>query len=181
LIFTETPLPGSYVIEIEPQADERGFFARAYCEREFVARGLATRFPQCNLSRNLARGTLRGMHMQRPPHEEVKVVRCVAGAIWDVIVDLRRGSPTRLRWFGIELESRKGNALYVPAGFAHGFLTLAPATDVFYQMGELYVPEAAVGFRWDDPAFGIEWPLRPVVISARDAAYPDFDSRALDA
>ena len=118
--------------------------------------------------------------MQRPPHEEAKIVRCVAGAIWDVIVDLREGSPTRLRWFAAELEAENGTALYVPAGCAHGFITLAPATDVFYQMSEFHVPEAAVGFRWDDPAFGIDWPLPPVVISPRDASHPDFDHHLLD-
>jgi dTDP-4-dehydrorhamnose 3,5-epimerase len=178
--FVATPLPGAYLVELDPHRDERGFFSRAYCEHEFAAQGLATRYPQWNLSRNDARGTLRGLHMQRPPHAEVKIVRCVAGEIWDVIVDLRRSSPAWRKWFGVELTARAGTALYVPAGFAHGFITLQPDTDVLYQMGEFHAPAAAVGFRWDDPAIGIHWPLRPVVISERDRSYPDFDPLLLD-
>jgi dTDP-4-dehydrorhamnose 3,5-epimerase len=180
VIFRDTPLPGVLEIELEPRADDRGFFARTFCEREFEARGLLTRYPQGNLSRNRERGTLRGLHLQAPPHAEVKVVRCVRGAIFDVVVDLRKGSPTSRQWVGVELDAEKGNALYVPAGFAHGFITLRPDTDVLYQMGEFYLPAAARGFRWNDPAFGIAWPLAPDVISERDRSYPDFDETLLD-
>jgi dTDP-4-dehydrorhamnose 3,5-epimerase len=175
LIFTETKLPGAVLVELEPARDERGFFARSYCEREFRERGLATRFPQCNVSFNHARGTLRGMHYQLEPHAEVKLVRCTAGAIFDVIVDLRAGSPMRLQWTGVELSARNRSALYIPEGFAHGFLTLEDATEVFYQMGAFHEPGAARGLRWDDPTLAIDWPAAPAVISARDASYPDLD------
>jgi dTDP-4-dehydrorhamnose 3,5-epimerase len=173
--FVETRLPGAYLVEIERHDDERGFFARTFCEREFASHGLLTHYPQCNLSYNVSAHTLRGMHYQAAPHQEVKLVRCVAGAIHDVIVDLRPGSPTRLRWIGVDLDAARRRALYVPAGFAHGFLTLSGGAEVFYQMGHFYEPEAARGFRWDDPAFGIEWPVRPAVISERDRSYPEFD------
>lgn len=178
--FVELRLPGAFLVELEPHADERGFFARAFCEKEFAARGLVARYPQCNLSRNRRRGTLRGMHYQAAPHQEAKLVRCVAGAIHDVIVDLRPGSPTRLRWAAEELAASSGKALYVPPGFAHGFVTLADESDVFYQMGELHVPEAGRGFRWNDPAFSIRWPLEPVVLSERDRDYPDFSEASFD-
>jgi dTDP-4-dehydrorhamnose 3,5-epimerase len=178
--FLELALPGSFLVHLEPHEDERGFFARAYCEREFAAHGLPTRFPQCNLSRNRSRGTLRGMHYQAAPHREAKLVRCVTGAIHDVIVDLRPQSPTRGRWVGVDLTARGGEALYVPPGFGHGFLTLEDETDVFYQMGEFFVAEAARGFRWNDPAFAISWPFAPAVMSERDRSYPDFDESRFD-
>ena len=175
--FDELTLAGAYLIGLEPATDDRGFFARCFAEEEFAAHGLATRFPHCNLSRNRRRGTLRGMHYAAAPSTEIKVVRCVAGAIYDVIVDLRPDSSTRNRWTAVELTAARGDALYVPAGFAHGFLTLADDTDVFYQMGETFQPENARGFRWDDPAFRIDWPEAPSVISARDADYPDVQDR----
>jgi dTDP-4-dehydrorhamnose 3,5-epimerase len=178
--FTETSLPGAFLIALERQHDERGSFARTFCEREFATHGLATRFPQCNLSHNRVRGTLRGMHYQAAPHREAKLVRCATGAIHDVIVDLRAGSPTRMRWAGFDLSAEEGNALYVPPGFAHGFITLEDRTDVFYQMGEFYVPGAARGFRWNDAAFAIEWPFEPVALSDRDRSYPDFDADRFD-
>jgi dTDP-4-dehydrorhamnose 3,5-epimerase len=178
--FKETRLPGAYVIELDAHRDERGAFARTYCEREFAAHGLHTRYPQCNLSRNRRAGTLRGMHYQAAPHREVKLVRCVSGAIYDVIVDMRPSSPTRMQWAGVTLTAGHMNALYVPEGFAHGFLTLQDDTEVYYHMGELYIAEAARGFRWNDPLFGIEWPTVPSMMSDRDASYPDFDPGAFD-
>ncbi len=176
MLFKPTSLAGAVVVELEPHGDERGFFARTLCEREFAEQGLPTRFPQCNLSRNHQRGTLRGMHYNAAPHEESKLVRCIRGAIYDVIVDLRRESPTRYQWVGVELRADNGKALFVPEGFAHGFLTLSDETDVFYHMGAFYEPGAARGFRHDDPLFRIQWPLTPAVISERDATYADFES-----
>jgi len=178
--FRETELPGAFLVDLEPRADERGSFARAYCEAEFAAHGLPTRFPQCNISRNDRAGTLRGMHYNAAPHREAKLVRCVSGAVWDAIVDLRPGSPTRFRWMGVELSAERGEALFVPEGFAHGFVTLRDATDVFYQMGRAHVPGAARGLRWDDPRIGIRWPRPPAVISERDRTWPDFDEGAFD-
>jgi dTDP-4-dehydrorhamnose 3,5-epimerase len=178
--FRETPLGGAFVVELDPVSDERGFFARAYCAEEFAARGLPTFFPQANLSRNARAGTLRGLHYNAAPHREAKLVRCVAGSIWDAIVDLRVGSPTRLRWFAAELSAARGEALFVPEGFAHGFVTLADGSDVFYQMGGVYAPGAARGARFDDPAFSIQWPREPAVMSERDRSYPPFDPDAFD-
>jgi dTDP-4-dehydrorhamnose 3,5-epimerase len=178
--FSETPLAGAYVVELDRHADERGFFARTFCERELAARGLPTHFPQSNLSRNTRAGTLRGLHYNAAPHREAKLVRCVAGAIWDAIVDLRAGSPTRLRWFGVELSAAGGEALFVPEGFAHGFVTLADGADVLYQMGGFYAPAAGRGLRWDDPRIGVVWPRPPAVMSERDRTYPDFDPVAFD-
>ncbi len=172
--FTETALPGAFVIDAERMADERGFFARSYCAREFGEHGLHTVWPQCNVSFNLRAGTLRGMHWQAAPHEEVKLVRCTAGAIHDVIVDLRTDSATYLKHCGITLSADDRSMLYIPGGFAHGFLTLEDRTEVFYQMGATYAPESARGARWNDPAFGIDWPAEVRVISERDDAYPDF-------
>jgi dTDP-4-dehydrorhamnose 3,5-epimerase len=179
--FIETELGGAYLIEIERHVDERGFFARAFCEREFAEHGLPSHFPQCNLSRNDKRGTLRGMHYEAPPTAECKLVRCVSGAIYDVIADLRPGSPTRMKWLGVELSAESGRALFVPAGFAHGFLTLADESDVFYHMGDSFRPNSARGLRWNDAAFRISWPSAPLVISDRDANYSDFDPSALRA
>jgi dTDP-4-dehydrorhamnose 3,5-epimerase len=172
--FVETDLPGAYLVELEPVHDERGWFARAFCAEEFAAHGLNPVVAQCNLSRSHRAGTLRGLHWQAPPHAEAKLVRCIAGAIWDVIVDLRPGSPTRRRHLGVELAGDGRRALYVPEGFAHGFLTLADDSDVLYQMSAAYAPAAALGARWDDPAFGIDWPAEVRVISARDRGYPDY-------
>lgn len=167
------------MIELDRHGDDRGFFARAYCEREFAAHGLPTHFPQSNLSNNTTAGTLRGMHFNTAAHFEAKVVRCVRGGVYDVIVDLRPGSATEGRWFGTDLTADNGRAVFVPEGFAHGFITLADDSDVFYQMGAMYEPDAARGFRWDDPHFDIEWPMAPAVISDRDASYADYDPSIL--
>ncbi len=176
--FVETPLPGVIVIEPERLSDERGWFARTFDRDEFRARGMNAEVIQTNASFNAQAGTLRGMHYQADPHGETKVVRCVRGAIFDVAVDLRRDSPTRGRWHGVELNEENGLGFYIPEGFAHGFQTLSADSEVHYQMGSPYVPEAARGVRWDDPAFGIEWPPAPEgqrVISERDASYPDHE------
>lgn len=178
--FTETPLPGAYLIELEPHADERGFFARSFCQHEFEAQGLSSTVVQCNVSYNKHPGTLRGMHYQAAPHAEVRVVRVTAGAIYDVIVDLRADSPCRFKWYGVELSAENRAALYVPEGFAHGFLTLTAGAEVFYLMSAFYEPDAARGVRWDDPQFSIEWPAQPVVISDRDRSYPDFEADRFD-
>jgi dTDP-4-dehydrorhamnose 3,5-epimerase len=178
--FRETPLAGAYVIELDRRADDRGFFARAFCERELAEHGIPIAWPQCNISRNTRAGTLRGMHYNAAPHREAKIVRCMRGAIFDAVVDLRAGSPTRLGWFGIELTADEGNALYIPEGFVHGFLTLDDDTDVFYHMGRFFQADAARGLRWNDPALGIKWPRTPTTISERDATYPDFDPARFD-
>lgn len=180
MILSETELPGAYLVDLERHDDERGFFARAFCEREFAARGLVTRYPQCNLSYNRHARTLRGMHYQAAPYREAKLVRCVAGAVHDVIVDLREGSATRLRWIGVELDAETRRALYVPPGFAHGFLTLRDHSEVFYQMGEFHVPDASRGLRWNDPALGLAWPFEPLTVSERDRSHPDFDPARFD-
>lgn len=170
----ETPVVGAYLIELERLEDERGFFARTWCRREFEEAGLNTELAQCSLSFSLRRGTLRGLHYQAAPHEEVKNVRCTMGSIYDVVVDLRPRSPTYLQHFGTTLSAENRRTLYVPEGCAHGFLTLEDSTEVFYQISEFHVPEAARGVRWDDPAFGIQWPMEVQVISERDRTYPDF-------
>jgi dTDP-4-dehydrorhamnose 3,5-epimerase len=172
--FTETKVAGAYLIEPEPIADERGFFARTWCQEEFAANGLNRDLAQANISFNHRKGTLRGMHYQEAPHQEAKLVRCTRGAIFDVALDLRPDSPTYRAWFGAELTDENRSMLYVPEGCAHGFLTLADATEVAYQMSAPYAPAAARGVRWDDPAFGIEWPGEVVVINERDRTYPDF-------
>jgi dTDP-4-dehydrorhamnose 3,5-epimerase len=169
-----TPLPGVVLVSIEPHVDARGLFARTYDAETFAAAGLPCRWPQCNLSWNRGRGTLRGMHFQKPPFEEPKLVRCTAGRIFDVAVDLRRESPSYCRWFGVELSRERRNALFVPAGCAHGFLTLEDDCEVLYMMGETFHPEAAGGVRWNDPAFGIEWPQVPAAMAERDTGWPDF-------
>jgi dTDP-4-dehydrorhamnose 3,5-epimerase len=180
VIFQETRLLGAFVVDLEPRSDERGFFARAYCEREFKDHGLPTWYPQCNLSRNRKAGTLRGMHYNAAPYGEAKLIRCATGAIYDVIVDFRAGSATYLEWIGVELTAREGRALFVPAGFAHGFVTLEDDTDVFYQMGDFYRPEAARGLRWNDPRLAIRWPREPTIVAERDATYPDYDPATFD-
>lgn len=175
MLFTEIELAGAFVVELERREDDRGFFARAWCEDEFAAQGLDTRVSQCNLSFNERQGTLRGMHYQVAPHAEVKVVRCTQGAVYDVIVDLRPGSPTYRRWTAVELSAENRRLLYVPEGFAHGYQTLEDATETFYQVSVPYTPEAERGVRWDDPAFSIEWPDVPQrVISEKDRNWPDF-------
>jgi len=174
MTFTETELPGAFLLDIAPSADERGFFARSWCSDEAAAHGLNPRVVQCSISSNARKGTLRGLHYQAAPFPEAKLVRCIAGAIYDVIVDLRPGSATRGRYVGVELTAANHRALYVPEGFAHGFLTLMDGSEVFYQMSEFYHPETARGVRWNDPAFAIAWPAPPAIISPRDAAYADF-------
>lgn len=201
MIFVETKLKGAYLIEIQKLEDDRGFFARSYCFREFVAHRLNPRVVQCNISYNAKKGTLRGMHYQEAPFEEAKLVRCTTGTIYDVIVDLRPDSSTFCQWIGVELSSPSSLLtarsfqstaygspltadslpltahylmLYIPEGFAHGFITLEDHTEVFYQMSEFYAPDSARGFRWNDPAFGIEWPMEPVVISEKDRNYTEF-------
>lgn len=174
MIFTPLALGGAMLVDLERYEDPRGFFARAWCAREFQDAGLNPELVQASISHNRRRGTLRGMHFQLPPHEEDKLVRCIQGAIWDVIIDLRPDSPTYLQHGGIELNAARGRALYVPKGFAHGFQTLLDDTQVFYQMSEFYAPEAARGICWNDPRFAIEWPERPPILSPRDSAYPDF-------
>jgi dTDP-4-dehydrorhamnose 3,5-epimerase len=175
MIFTESPLAGAYIIDMARAEDERGFFARAFCAEEFAAHGLAGAMSQCSVSFNALRGTLRGLHFQAAPHDEDKLVRCTAGAIFDVIVDVRDGSPTYRRWFGTELTAANHRSLYIPRGFAHGFISLADDTEVFYMISVPYVPGSARGLRWSDPAFDIRWPIDPVVISARDAEYQLLD------
>lgn len=170
--FIETPLSGAYLIRLDEIADERGFFARSFCQMEYKELGLNPSVVQCNVSWNKRRGTLRGMHYQAAPHEEAKLVRCTRGAIWDVIVDLREGSPTRFRWHAETLTEENRFSMYVPSGFAHGFQTLSDNTEVLYQMSEFYHSESARGVRWDDPALAIAWPLRDPVISDRDRSYP---------
>jgi dTDP-4-dehydrorhamnose 3,5-epimerase len=167
---------GAFLIEPERITDERGFFARIWCRDEFAAHGLNPALAQANVSFNHRKGTLRGMHYQAAPHQEAKLVRCTRGAIWDVVLDLRPGSPTYRAWTGAELSDANRAMLYVPEGCAHGFLTLTDAAEVAYQMSIPYAPEAARGVRYDDPAFGIEWPGEVVVINQRDASYPDVDS-----
>jgi dTDP-4-dehydrorhamnose 3,5-epimerase len=163
-----TPLRNAYVIEPELLEDERGFFARTWCQQEFSQWGLHSNFVQCNISFNKKQGTLRGLHYQTAPHEEVKLIRCTMGSVYDVIVDIRPNSPTFKHWFGVELSADNRLMLYVPAGFAHGFQTLTDNAEVFYQMSNFYEPANACGIRWDSPLFNIQWPLEPTVMSERD-------------
>ena len=174
MIFTETPLRGAYVIELEPRNDERGFFARAFCQNELAAHGLKNEIRQANTSYNFKKGTLRGMHYQIPPHAEVKMVRCTVGAIYDVIVDIRKDSPTYLKWFGIELTAANRKTFYVPEGFAHGYQALTDDSEVLYLVTQFYAPDHEAALRWDDPAVGIRWPLANPILSPKDAAHPDF-------
>jgi dTDP-4-dehydrorhamnose 3,5-epimerase len=173
--FFETDVAGAWLIEPQPIADERGFFARIFCREEFTAHGLNPELFQGNVSYNHARGTLRGLHYQAVPHQEAKLVRCTRGTIWDVALDLRPGSPTYLAWAGFELSDTNRAMLYVPEGCAHGFLTLTEGAEVTYQMSAPYAPAAARGVRYDDPAFAIRWPGEVVVINQRDASYPDME------
>jgi dTDP-4-dehydrorhamnose 3,5-epimerase len=174
VIFWETKLPGAFVIEPERHDDDRGFFARTFCREEFVTRGLNPNVAQCDVSFNKRKGTLRGMHYQVAPTAEAKLVRCTAGAIFDVIIDIREYSTTFRQHLAVELSAGTGKMLYVPEGFAHGFQTLVDNTEVFYQMSHPYAPECARGVRWDDPSFGIEWPSAERIILERDRNYPDF-------
>ena len=174
MIFTESALSGVWKVDLEPHRDERGFFARTYCGEEFAAHGLPALFEQSSLSRNIHKGTIRGMHFLSPPHGEAKLVRCIRGAIFDVAVDLRDGSPTRGKWIGETLSADDGNALFVPPGFAHGYQTLADDTDVLYQISPAFRPGLGAGVRWNDPAFGISWPLANPILSERDRTYADW-------
>ena len=174
MVFTETYLAGAFVIDVERIDDERGFFARAWCRREFQAHGLKSEFVQGSISRNRVKGTLRGMHYQERPHEEAKLVRCTRGAVYDVIIDLRPGSATFLGHSSAVLSEENHRAIYVPEGCAHGFLTLTDNSEVAYQMSQFYEPAAGRGVRWNDPLLAISWPDPAVVISERDRTYPDF-------
>ncbi len=171
MILKETKLKGAYIIELQPMEDERGFFARTFCQKEFVAHGLNPKLAQCNISYNRRKGTLRGMHYQVAPKAEAKLVRCTRGAIYDVIIDLRHESPTYCKWIAAELNADNHRTIYIPEGFAHGFQTLMDDVEVFYQMSEFYAPECARGVRWDDPAFGIVWPDDKRIISEKDMNY----------
>jgi dTDP-4-dehydrorhamnose 3,5-epimerase len=174
MIFRETKLKRAFVVEPETLEDERGFFARSWCQREFEEHGLNPRLVQCDISFSKKKGTLRGMHYQLSPFEEAKLVRCTRGSVYDAIIDLRPDSPTFKEHIGLVLTAENHKMLYVPEGFAHGFLTVEDNTEVFYQMSEFYSPEHARGVRWDDPAFGISWPLVPRTMSERDRTCPDF-------
>ncbi|WP_419756489.1 dTDP-4-dehydrorhamnose 3,5-epimerase [Brevundimonas sp.] len=175
MIFHKTPLESARLIELEKRGDDRGFFARAFCEKEFEADGLVPRFVQVNNSLSAKKGTLRGMHYQMAPHGEVKIVRCIRGALWDAILDLRPQSPTYKKWFGAELSAENRLAMYVPRGFAHAILTLTDDAEALYLVSDFYAPTHERGIRWNDPEFKIEWPTEPTEISEKDAAWPDFD------
>ena len=177
--FIETKLKGAYVIELEPIRDDRGFFARSFCQKEFEKMSLNAKLAQGNTSFNHRKGTLRGMHFQLPPKAEVKLVRCIRGSIFDVIVDLRENSPTYCQWIGAELTADNRNMLYVPEGFAHGYQALEDDTEVTYQVSEFYSPEHERGMRWDDPAFGIAWPLANPILSPKDQAHPLMEVRPI--
>jgi dTDP-4-dehydrorhamnose 3,5-epimerase len=182
VIFKETKIDGVVVVELEERRDERGFFARAWCEREFAEQGLNPRVAQINLSHNRLKGTVRGMHYQNAPHQEAKLIRCVRGAIYDVAIDVRPESRSYGQWLATELTAENRRLLYVPEGCAHGFQTLKDDTEVLYQASEFYAPDAEAGFRWDDPAIGIEWPETAArVISDKDRSWPDFEGAAASA
>lgn len=175
MIFNKTRIPGAFVVKIDPRADERGFFARGFCRKEFEAHGLNADIAQANIGVSRLRGTLRGLHYQVSPHEETKLVRCTAGAVFDVIVDLRRESPSYKQWIGVELNAENHTMLYVPEGCGHGYLALADNTEVFYLVSQFYSPGAERGARWNDPAFAIEWPpVESLVISDKDAGWQDW-------
>jgi dTDP-4-dehydrorhamnose 3,5-epimerase len=173
--FVATPLAGAFLIELQPIEDDRGFFARSFCQEEFRAHGLEPAVAQCNVSFNRRRGTLRGLHYQADPHAEAKLVRCTRGAVWDAIVDLRPGSPTARRWYAAELTADNRRALYVPRGFAHGFQALADDSEMLYQMSEFFHADLARGVRWDDPTLAIPWPIGSPIVSERDSALPLLD------
>jgi dTDP-4-dehydrorhamnose 3,5-epimerase len=179
VIFTPTAVGGVFLVDLQPREDERGFFARSWCRREFADMGLETELVQCNVSLTRQSGTLRGLHWQHPPHGEAKLVRCTRGALWDVAVDLRPDSPSYLQHVGVELTAENRRALFLPVGCAHGFQTLVGDTEIFYQMSACYAPDAQRGARWDDPSLGITWPIAPPTLTARDAAYPDLHPEVL--
>ena len=181
MLFTETPLPGAVLVDLERREDERGFFARTFCAREFEAAGFKAAVAQCNISFNHRCGTLRGLHYQRPPSAETKLVRCTRGAVYDVIIDLRPGSATFCRWYGVELSADGRTALYVPEMFAHGYQALTDGAEVSYQVGEFYAPGVEQGIRYDDPFFAIRWPLPVSVISDKDRSWPRFEPTTMDA
>ncbi|MFZ4122079.1 MAG: dTDP-4-dehydrorhamnose 3,5-epimerase [Caulobacterales bacterium] len=172
--FIETGLSGCLRVALEPRGDERGFFSRTFCAASFAAQGLETDFVQHSISFSKERGTLRGMHFQRPPHAEAKLVRCLRGEIFDVVIDLRVGSSTQGRWIGVKLSAENFEQLYIPKGFAHGFQTLSPDCLIDYRISTAYAPEAGCGVRWNDPAFAIDWPLVPTVMNDKDQSWPDF-------
>jgi len=175
--FLPTKLAGVWLVQLEPVADERGFFARTYCEKTFADQGLNTRWPQCSLTHSLRRGILRGLHYQAEPRPEIKLIRCSAGAIFDVVVDLRAGSATIHQWEAFELTAKNGLQLYVPAGFAHGFQCLKDASEVSYQISEFYRADLARGIRWNDPTLQIPWPVKNPTLSSRDRNLPLIESR----
>jgi dTDP-4-dehydrorhamnose 3,5-epimerase len=172
--FSETKLYGAFVIELEKRGDERGFFARTFCQNEFAAHGLNTQLVQANMSYSRFEGTLRGMHYQEPPYAEAKLLRCTKGRIFDVAVDMRPDSTTYRQWFGIELNDQNYKMFYIPEGFAHGYMTLCEHAELMYLVSEFYAPQAEKGFRWDDPAIGIQWPMEPAVISDKDRNWADL-------
>lgn len=172
--YAGTPIDGTFLVDLEPVEDHRGFFARTFCEDEFLRRGLEPHFAQSSIAFSARRGTLRGMHYQREPHAEVKLIRCTRGGVYDVVIDLRPGSRTFRQWFAAELTAANRRMLYIPRGLAHGYLTLEDETEISYQMSSPYHPDAAAGVRWDDPAFAVHWPFEPAVIAERDRTYPDF-------
>lgn len=178
MIFNETKIPGVFEIELDRKGDDRGFFARMWCQREFEEHGLTAQVVQTNVSFSRHKGTLRGLHYQRPPHAEAKLIRCLRGAIFDVAVDLREDSPTYREWVGVELTPERRNMLFVPEGCAHGFQTLEDDSEVLYQVSAFYAPEAEAGARYDDPAFGVEWPLEVSVISDKDTRWAPFQGGA---
>jgi dTDP-4-dehydrorhamnose 3,5-epimerase len=172
MVFSETKLKGAFVINLKRLEDERGFFARTFCQKEFKEHGLNTQIAQANISYNKKRGTFRGMHMQLAPYEESKLIKCTRGAIYDVIIDMRISSDTYRQWIGVELTAENHQLLYVPEGFAHGFITLKNDTEVTYQMNQFYTPGSEKGFRWNDPAFSIVWPIQPILIAEKDKNFP---------
>ena len=176
MVFTQTKLKGAYIIDVKKIEDGRGFFGRSYCKKEFEQSGLNTNLVQVNISFNHKKGTLRGLHMQVAPHEESKLVRCTRGSIYDVILDLRSGSETFLQWIGVSLTAASYRMLYIPEGCAHAYLTLEDDTDVMYQVTEFYTPSAERGYKWNDPAFGIEWPIEPIIISDKDQDQPLYSA-----
>lgn len=176
MIFTETHLKDAYIIDLKKIEDDRGFFARAYCQKEFAEHGIELNWAQANLANSKKRGTLRGLHFQKAPYAEAKLMRCIRGAIYDVIVDLRPDSPSYMQWLGVELTAENRRALFVPEGFAHGYLVLEDDSDTFYPTSQFYTPDAEAGVRWNDPAFGIEWPFTDdLIITDKDQSWPDYE------
>ena len=174
MTFTETPLRGAFIIDIVALKDERGFFARTWSADELTKRGLDATVVQCNVAFNPVKGTLRGMHFQRAPYDEVKIIRCTSGALYDVIVDLRPDSPTFRQWTSVEIDAASRRMLYIPKGMAHGYITLTDDVEAYYHVSAPYTPECAGGVAWDDPAFGIKWPFAPTLMSDRDRNWPRF-------